>query len=166
MINKIKNSPKIKEAIRYTFGCGCSLLIKIVVNYILSMFNLPITISYSLALVVIIFFSFWFHSRITFQRKFRDLADIIKSFFLYTPSVLGFNLVDYVIVVIGVKSLMSYLAETMTLNTLMIQTINAGCILLSSVILFALRFVIYKLILKRGNHSSANKEGTDSGGSK
>ena len=62
---RVRGSQSIYEAVKYTIGCGGGLLLKVLITSAATYFRLPLSISYLIATVSILFFSFFFLWRST-----------------------------------------------------------------------------------------------------
>lgn len=139
----------IFEIIKYTFGCGLNLGLKTLLTAILTCFDLPLYISYLISQIIILISSFFYHYKITFARSFDSWASILKAFKLYVPSVISFNTLDYVLVVCLAPHLEHILQTHTSLSIESQQVINTITILFVSCIIFALRFLVYRVVFKK-----------------
>lgn len=127
--------------IKYTVGCSFSIVIKIALtNLFVFSLSLPAQYAYIFVHVILLFFSFTFHTKITFNNKisfslFRD----------YSVSVFAFKLLDYALFLIGIKVLRGVL-KPYILDDYLGYIISAS-ILLSTVFIFLLRFIVYNKVL-------------------
>ena len=140
----------VAEALKYTIGCGSSLLLKVAITSVATWQQLPLRFSYLIAMLAILFFSFFFHRQITFRRQTgNDSKSLLRDFAFYTLGVSAFNILDYVLVVVAAGALRRYLQGATELPLSTIQIINTVCIFSSSAVLFTLRFFVYRVIFHR-----------------
>lgn len=149
LIKKLLTNKSFHETIRYTIGCLCGLLIKLVVTLITTRLGVGLDIGYLVATFTLLFFSFWFHYRITFKQRITGIKELVKPFGVYVISVVWFKLADYLIVVLGAVALKNYLQNNIDITLFWQQIINSGCIVCASGLLFTLRFFVYKVIFKK-----------------
>ena len=142
------------EIAKYTFGCGLNLCLKILLNAILTHYNLPLYVSYLIAQLIILASSFFYHYKITFSRSFESWSSVLKAFKLYVPSVICFNILDYILVVCLAHYLEDIIRTKTNLTIESQQIINSITILTVSCIVFALRFIVYRFIFKKSTKSS------------
>lgn len=155
---KVKLSREhVFELIKYAGGCGCSIVIKILVTALLTALTAPIWLAYLGAQLVILFFSYGFHSRITFRRKLHGWRERLRNFLVFAGSVLIFKLADYLLVVLAAGWLTERLKHNEMLTPWLRQGIGAGVIVSASVLIFAIRYFFYRHILR--DHSGKEEIG-------
>ena len=137
------------EVAKYALGCGFNLGLKIALNAILTFFDFPLYISYLIAQIVILLSSFFYHYKITFSRSFDSWEQVFKAFKLYVPSVIGFILLDYLLVVCLAQHLEQIIQSSTSLSVESQQIINSLTILMVSGMIFVLRFIVYRIIFKK-----------------
>ena len=135
---------RLLELVKYTSGCGCSVLVKMLVTMIFSLCHAPVWMAYLGAQVVIVFFSYGFHSRITFREERYSWY----TFWLFARSLLLFSLLDYFLVVLGAEMLMERLEEGGTLSLWQRQGVVSGSILVVSMLIFFARYAVYRSIFR------------------
>ena len=145
---------RVFELVRYAFGCGCSVLVKMVATTLFSLLHSPVWLAYLGAQVVIVFFSYGFHARITFLEKHYSW----RTFFLFFRSLVLFQVIDYLLVVLGAELLTSYLEERGSLTMWQRQGIVSGSILVVSALIFLARFSMYRSVFR--NRRPAAPEGS------
>jgi len=150
----------IFEIAKYTLGCGLNLCLKIALNAILTLFDFPLYISYLIAQIIILLSSFFYHYKITFARSFDSWEQVLKAFKLYVPSVIGFILLDYLLVVCLAQHLKQIIQTSTNLSVESRQFIDSITILMVSGIIFALRFLVYRVIFKKRQKNSCEEEDT------
>ena len=146
------------EIAKYTFGCGLNLCLKILLNAILTHYSLPLYISYLIAQLIILVSSFFYHYKVTFSRSFDSWNSVLRAFRLYIPSVICFNILDYLLVVCLAHYIEDILKAKTNLTLESQQIINSITILMVSCIVFALRFIVYRFIFKKSKTTSAKEE--------
>ncbi len=122
------------------------MLLKVGLSAVFTQWRIPLSISYLLIQLLILFFSFLYHFRITFGRRYDSWETVSHAFGVYVPSVIVFKVLDYLLVVCGAAYLKAILCEHTELTMYWQQIVNSGSILAVSVLIFAIRFVVYKLI--------------------
>lgn len=143
---------RIWELVRYAAGCGCSVLIKLAVTSLATATGVPLRFGYLAALFIVTFFSYAYHSRITFRQKIGSCRELVRSFSLFTGSMLAFHLLDYLLVVLGASLLAARLAEHGELNAWTRQLLVSGCIICVSAAIFLIRYALFRVIfVERGN---------------
>lgn len=136
---------RLLELVKYTSGCGCSVLVKMLVTMIFSLCHAPVWMAYLGAQVVIVFFSYGFHSRITFREERYSWY----TFWLFFRSLLLFKLLDYFLVVLGAKMLTRWLERDGSLTLWQQQGVVSGSILVVSMLIFFARYTMYRSIFRR-----------------
>lgn len=137
------NYSKISRFIKYGIGCSFSIIIKITLtNLFVHALLVPAKYSYLLVHIILTFFSFFFHTKITFKR---DVS--IKLFQEYCLSVIAFKIIDYLIFLLGIKMLETYLAPILPIS-LLSHTISLS-ILLSTMLIFLVRFAVYNNLFSK-----------------
>lgn len=145
---KVKLSrERVFEIAKYAGGCACGIVIKILVTALFIALAAPVWLAYLGAQVVILFFSYGFHSRITFRRKLRG-RERLRNFLVFAGSVLIFKLADYLLVVLAVGWLTARLGRNELLTPWLRQGIVAGAIASASGIIFFVRYFFYRHILR------------------
>lgn len=130
-----------KKFLKYGFGCLFSLTIKISLTHIFIYFLwLSPQISYVLVHIVLLFYSFTYHTKVTFNNKLS--MRLFKEFCL---SVMAFKVADYLIFLVGVELLKKWLAGYLD-GTLVNYAVSFS-IAISTIFIFMARFVVYKKIL-------------------
>lgn len=152
------NYPIIFEIAKYALGCGLNLCLKITLNAILTLFNFPLYISYLIAQIIILLSSFFYHYKITFARSFDSWEQALNAFKLYVPSVIGFIILDYLLVVCLAQHLKQIIQTSTNLSVESRQVINSFTILTVSGIIFAFRFLVYRVIFKKRSKSSCKEK--------
>lgn len=150
------------EIIKYTFGCGLNLGLKAALTAILTHFDFPLYISYLISQIIILLSSFFYHYKITFARTFDSWKSVLNAFKLYVPSVICFNTLDYVLVVCLAPRIGQVLQSYTNLSIESRQLINTTTILLVSCMIFALRFLVYRVIFKKSKKSIGSSQNTNS----
>ena len=146
-ISAIVHSDWFREAVRYTLGCGSALLLKIAINSILTLLHLQLPLAYLVATAGAVTYAFFYHRYVTFGTRHGDgFRGLVRDFAPYLLSVSVFSLLDYLLVVIAAAKLKDSLQSSASLSMTQIQLANNLCILCSSVLLFTLRFFVYRLI--------------------
>lgn len=140
--------PQILEIGKYTTGCLCGILIKIVVSAVALALGFAVWSSYLFSQVAVLFFSYGYHSRITFGHQSVGFNGKIKHFGVYFSSVLLFKLADYLIVVLGVGYLTVLLSQHTELDYWPKQLLISGMIVLSSGFVFFVRYFWYRVLFK------------------
>ncbi len=126
--------------IKYGIGCLSSLIVKMALtNLLVFYFLLSAKYAYLLVNILLIFYSFTFHTKITFVDKIS-----FGLFKKYCLSVLAFKLLDYIIFLFGITFLEDHLA-TYIHGDYHGYTVS-GAILVSTIFIFMIRFVVYKKI--------------------
>lgn len=148
-VKQIADRYPVRKMVVFTIGCGASLALKMVATNILIKLGLSIQWSYLICLVIVLFFSFFFHSRFTFVSKLTNITAYLKAFVMFFYSVVLLMLIDYFIVVTGTKLLTEHLQTQSALSQLHIQLIASSCILASSVVIFITRFFLYQYVFTR-----------------
>lgn len=141
---------RVWEVARYSAGCGCSVLIKLAVTSLATAAGVPLRFGYLAALFIVIFFSYAYHSRITFRRKAGSFRELARSFSLFTGSMLVFHLLDYLLVVLGAGMLAARLAGHGELSALIRQLLVSGCIVCVSGGIFLIRYSLFRVIFVGG----------------
>lgn len=144
--------PKVREIGKYALGCGVCLGVKIVITN-LALLKLPIWSAYLAAQLGVLFASYFFHSRITFGSKAKGMA-AIRDFGKFALSLSVFMLIDYVITVLLSDFLLRMLARKELLGEYWRNLVVTGCILSCSVLIFALRYVVYSYIFTSKSKAS------------
>lgn len=137
------------EVFKYTFGCGLNLGLKTALTAVFTHFEFPLYISYLISQIVILLCSFFYHYRITFARSFDSWKTVLTAFRLYVPSVICFNTLDYILVVYLAPRIGQALQSYTDLSIESRQLINSSTILLVSCMIFALRFLVYRVVFKK-----------------
>lgn len=149
-------SPRIFEIIKYAFGCGCSILLKFLLTALLSAFQLSLWLSYLVAQGVILLFSYFYHSKVTFSYRNDSFSATIKNFFAFSGSVLIFKIADYFLVVLGVKWLTDRLERNTELDFLFRQGILLLFIVFTSLLIFSVRYFWYRFLFRKAERKAAN----------
>ena len=149
-------SPRIFEIIKYAFGCGCSILLKFLVTAFLSAFRLPLWLSYLAAQGMILLFSYFYHSKVTFSYRNDSFSAAVRKFFAFTGSVLIFKIADYVLVVLGMKWLTNHLEKNMELDFWLRQGILFLFIVFTSLRIFSVRYFWYRFLFRKPAKESVN----------
>lgn len=146
---KVKLSREhIFEIVKYAGGCACSIVIKILVTALFTALAAPVWLAYLGAQLIILFFSYGFHSRVTFRRRLRGWRERIRNFLVFAGSVLIFKLADYLLVVLAVGWLTVRLERGEVLTPWLRQGIVAGAIAAASAAIFVIRYFFYRRILR------------------
>lgn len=143
------------EISKYALGCGCSLLLKIMVTAAFTLFAAPTWIGYLVAQVVVLFTSYSYHTYITFRQKTAGVKAHLKNFSVFTGSVLLFKVIDYTLVVLGTAVITNYLRRHDLLDSWIRQAVIAGMIVGISGIIFVFRYFLYRFIFR---NNQAEKE--------
>ncbi|MDR0932725.1 MAG: hypothetical protein LBM70_06880 [Victivallales bacterium] len=139
---------RIFELIRYVGGCGCGILVKMASTSIFLFLGWTVDFAYLGAQVVILFFAYMYHSHITFRRKLNGFKAHVKGFFVFAGSVMVFKLLDYFLVVVGAKYLAKRLEQNEDLSMWLKQAIVMCMIPAVSVMIFAIRYFVYRIVFK------------------
>ena len=99
---------------KFLFGSITSVVSKIFWVLIFeNALGLPPSISYFFVQIIILFTSYWYHTKITFVHEMS-----IKNFFNYTKVVLTFKLLDYFIFIASV-----YILELQSIISIFVSTV-------------------------------------------
>ncbi len=129
--------------LRYSAGCLLSVTIKaILTNVFVIYFVLPPFIAYFLVQIVVLFYSFFFHTKITYGNTIS--LSLFRDFFF---SVIAFKVLDYFIFLIGMKFLQNLLKPY--LQEYQVGCVITGAIVVSTLLIFLIRFMVYNRILAK-----------------
>jgi putative flippase GtrA len=118
--------------IKYTFGGVVQLAVKIGIVAIFDIFAIPAYLNYLIAQVIILFQSYLYHSKVTFNEKMD-----FDSFFLFTKCVIGLKIVDYLL---------------FNINVYIFHAENTFAVTISTVVTFFLRYLLMdRYIFNQGN---------------
>jgi putative flippase GtrA len=140
--------PQLVEIGKYATGCLCGILLKIIVSAAASALGFAVWSSYLFSQIAVLFFSYGYHSRITFGHRAVGFGKKIKHFGVYFGSVLIFKLADYLIVVLGAGYLTALLASHHELDYWLKQLLVSGMIVASSGFVFFIRYFWYRVLFK------------------
>ena len=145
------------ELIRYTGGCFCNMIVKMAMTSLLTFLAFPVWLSYLVAQLFILVFAYYYHSRITFRQKHSGIREQVRSFLVFTGSVLVFKLLDYFLVVMGAGYKTALLARSELLTVWERQAIVLGMIVAVSGVIFFIRYFFYRIIFKKhGNFQNGH----------
>lgn len=113
---------KISKYIRYTFGGLLNLSLKIITVAILDVFAIPAFLNYFIVQIFVLFFSYTYHSGVTFNEKMN-----FQSFIQFTKCIIGLKIVDYLL---------------FNVNVYLFHTENVFAVIISTLAVFVLRFVL------------------------
>lgn len=126
-------SPNIYQFFRFSVGGLINICSKILLVSLFGLF-VPPFINYLLTQIVILFFSYFYHSKITFR------SPISRSHFIkFTQCVMGLKILDYML---------------FTASVYVFQQQNTHAVIIASVAVFFLRYLIMDKIAfkKRDNN--------------
>ncbi len=140
---------RTSEVIRYTAGCLYGIVIKIAVTAVFTALSAPVWLGYLAAQLVILVFSYTYHSRVTFRRKLHGWREYLRNFLVFAGSVLIFKLADYLLVVLGAGYATAALERSEALTPWMRQGIVSAAIAAGSGIIFFIRYFFYRIIFRK-----------------
>lgn len=108
--------------IKYSIGGGTNLLLKIIIVATLDIFAIPAYFNYFIVQILILLFSYIYHSGITFNEKLN-----LQSFIQFTKCIIGLKIVDYLL---------------FNVNVYLFHTENIFAVIISTLAVFVLRFVL------------------------
>lgn len=141
-------TPQVYEVILYTAGCGCSLILKVIIATVINCIGLSFWTAYLITHIFLLFCSFFYHHCITFRKKFDSFSSTAKDFLDFTAAVAVLKILDYFLVNIGVESINRYLIPE-DASMAVKQIVNAGTIICISGCVFVLRYFIYRILFKK-----------------
>lgn len=124
--------------IKYSIGGVVQLAVKIGIVAILDLFTIPAYLNYLITQVIILFQSYIYHSKITFNEKMD-----FDSFFLFTKCVIGLKIVDYVL---------------FNVNVYIFHAENIYAVIISTVVTFFLRYLLMdRYIFNQGDANEKDR---------
>lgn len=141
-------TPRIRETLLYTAGCGFALVLKVIISGTINYFGISFRIAYLLTHSLLLFSSFFYHHCITFGRKFDGFRSAVNDFIDFTAAVITLKAVDYLLVNIGIECLNRYVVPQ-DAAVFVKQLVNAAAIICISGSLFVLRYFIYRVLFKK-----------------
>lgn len=131
--------------VRFAGVAGSNLSIKLLLTALFKKIGLPLWLNYGFVHVVVVVLAYLFHSRITFQEQRRSLSGFRKFF----VSVLLFKGADYGIVVITnhIGPVKEYAYRLPMYGQFLGDNLLYVIIVLSSMIIFLLRYMVFKNIV-------------------
>lgn len=141
--------------IRFAGGSCVNLGTKLCLTAIFERLGLPLWLNYGLVHAVVVVIAYLFHSKVTFRESHRSLAGF-KRFFV---SVLGLKILDYGIVVLTAHAeKIKDLAYTAPYIGLYLgDYILYFIIILTTVLIFALRYMVFKHIVFKAHTDTKRK---------
>ncbi len=123
-----ENSIKI---IKYSIGGGVNLVLKLGFVALFDVFVIPAYLNYLITQVIILFISYFFHSKVTFNEKMD-----FNSFVMFTKCVIGLKIIDYLI---------------FNVNVYIFHTENIYAVIISTLAIFILRYLLIdKYVFNQG----------------
>ncbi len=120
--------------LKYSIGGGLNLVLKIILVAILDIFTIPAYFNYFITQIIILFTSYIYHSKITFDEKMN-----LNSFILFTKCVIGLKFIDYLI---------------FNVNVYVFHTENIYAVIISTLFVFILRYLLMdKYIFNHKDHN-------------
>jgi len=131
--------------VRFACVAGTNLSIKLLLTALFKQIGLPLWLNYGFVHGVVVVLAYLFHSRITFQEQRRSLSGFWKFF----VSVLLFKGADYGIVVITnhIDLVKEYAYRLPMYGQFLGDNLLYVIIVLSSMIVFLLRYMVFKNIV-------------------
>lgn len=139
---------RLFEIFRYGIGCGLALLVKYLLTLLFKAFDHSLDQSYFIAILIILFVSYTYHSRITFRYQSQNRKEHLHNLLAFSATLLLFNALDYLLVTTGNRYLEARIQHSHLSITLQ-NLILLAQILTSSALIFILRFFCYRFIFKR-----------------
>ena len=127
--------------VRFGGGAFINLTLKLILAFIFKSIGLALWLNYALVQIIILFVSYPYHSIVTFRKKIN-----IDGFIKFILSVLAFKILDYLMVVIinNVETFKLYLYHIPLWGNFIADYFLYITIFLSTVIIFFLRYFVYK----------------------
>ncbi|MBS1371723.1 MAG: hypothetical protein HPZ91_17395 [Lentisphaeria bacterium] len=155
MLSRMISRERILELARYSGGCFCNVIVKMAMTSLLTFLAFPVWLAYLGAQLMILFFAYYYHSRITFRQKLSGAREHIRSFLVFTGSVLVFKVLDYFLVVVGAEYATAQLERSEYLTVWERQAIVLGMIAVVSGVIFFIRYFFYRIIFRKPGKAGA-----------
>jgi putative flippase GtrA len=118
--------------IKYSIGGGVNLALKIGIVAVFDIFTIPAYLNYLITQVIILFSSYIYHSKVTFNEKMD-----FTSLFVFTKCVVGLKIVDYLL---------------FNVNVYIFHAENIYAVIISTGVTFVLRYLLMdKYVFTQGN---------------
>lgn len=136
------------EVLRYASGCGCGILLKLLLTTLLTWCGISFFYSYLICHAVVLVESFCFHYLITFRRRFESFPALLRDVGKYISMVFVIKLMDFLLVVLLDGYIKEYLVERQFSATA-VMLCNNAVIVLVSVLIFVLRYFLYQVVFRK-----------------
>ena len=118
--------------IKYSIGGGVNLALKLGFVALFDIFAIPAYLNYLITQALILFISYFYHSKVTFDEKLD-----FNSFVMFTKCVIGLKIIDYLI---------------FNVNVYIFHTENTYAVIISTLVIFVLRYLLIdKYVFNQGN---------------
>ena len=120
--------------LKYSIGGGVNLALKLGFVALFDIFIIPAYINYFITQFIILFISYFYHSKVTFNEKMD-----FNSFIIFTKCVIGLKIIDYLL---------------FNVNVYIFHTENIYAVIISTLVIFILRYLLMdKYVFNQGNEN-------------